>query len=621
MRSYKPDPAHFKECERRIGGKKGWVHVAASYYHDVEPCLKEKIPVIWVNRNKRGARLRPEEADGRGQDPAARRPSCSARLVPSAVRAVALHADVVVATSARSGRRRARSSARARRGVRHRLAACCPDELEALPAIVEQAGFPVAGLLATHADWDHVLGRLAFPDAALGVRGDDRRAPARPSPATPQRELREFDEEHYVERPRPLALGAVQALPVPGTLEIGGARARAASRRRPHRRRHGDLWLQWAGVLVLRRLPLAGRDPDGLGERLARRLPRDARAAGAARRAGRRGSCPATAGRSTRRGRSAILREDVRLPGGAARAAGAPLPFARRTSAQRAHHADNVRKAGGDPPPRGAGDPPRGGRGGGRLLRRCWASSASSAPAGLRDRAVWLARDAVQVHLLLTDAPVAAPRGHVAIVATDHAAALGRLRAGGRPVDERPRHWGAPRAFTRTPAGHRVEVMAWAPPAARALPLPDPPLADGVVALRPWTLDDVAWMTAACQDPAIARFTSVPAPYTESDARAFIEGAAARRAAGDALVLAVVRAGDGAPLGSLGLQRFVWERAQGEIGFWVSAEAARARGRGPRDPTARPLGVPRARPGAFGVAGRGAERGVAARRRAGGLPP
>ena len=52
VRSYKPDPAHFKECERRIGGKRGWVHVAASYYHDVEPCLKQKIPVIWVNRNK-----------------------------------------------------------------------------------------------------------------------------------------------------------------------------------------------------------------------------------------------------------------------------------------------------------------------------------------------------------------------------------------------------------------------------------------------------------------------------------------------------------------------------------------------------------------------------------------
>jgi len=52
VRSYKPDPAHFKEAARRIGGKKGWIHIASSYYHDVEPCLKEKVPVIWVNRHK-----------------------------------------------------------------------------------------------------------------------------------------------------------------------------------------------------------------------------------------------------------------------------------------------------------------------------------------------------------------------------------------------------------------------------------------------------------------------------------------------------------------------------------------------------------------------------------------
>ena len=52
VRSYKPDPAHFTEAERRIGGKKGWVHVAQSYYHDVEPCLKKKVPVVWVNRHK-----------------------------------------------------------------------------------------------------------------------------------------------------------------------------------------------------------------------------------------------------------------------------------------------------------------------------------------------------------------------------------------------------------------------------------------------------------------------------------------------------------------------------------------------------------------------------------------
>ena len=51
VRSYKPDPAHFKECARRIGGKKGWVHIAAGYDADVAPLLKMNVPVIWVNRH------------------------------------------------------------------------------------------------------------------------------------------------------------------------------------------------------------------------------------------------------------------------------------------------------------------------------------------------------------------------------------------------------------------------------------------------------------------------------------------------------------------------------------------------------------------------------------------
>ena len=52
VRSYKPDPAHFKECARRIDKrKKNWVHITSGYETDVEPCLKQKIPVIWVNRH------------------------------------------------------------------------------------------------------------------------------------------------------------------------------------------------------------------------------------------------------------------------------------------------------------------------------------------------------------------------------------------------------------------------------------------------------------------------------------------------------------------------------------------------------------------------------------------
>ena len=84
-------------------------------------------------------------------------------------------------------------------------------------------------------------------------------------------------------------------------------------------------------------------------------------------------------------------------------------------------------------------------------------------PPGLRGRTVWVEREATQIHLLLTDDPVAPPEGHAAVVAEDYDATLDALRAAGHPVDPRREHWGAPRAFVTDPSGHRVEVMA-APP-------------------------------------------------------------------------------------------------------------------------------------------------------------
>ena len=64
VRSYKPDPAHFNEFARRIGGKKGWVHIASGLYTDIEPATKLKVPTIWVNRRK-------EEVPAGGKKPTA----------------------------------------------------------------------------------------------------------------------------------------------------------------------------------------------------------------------------------------------------------------------------------------------------------------------------------------------------------------------------------------------------------------------------------------------------------------------------------------------------------------------------------------------------------------------
>jgi catechol 2,3-dioxygenase-like lactoylglutathione lyase family enzyme len=84
-------------------------------------------------------------------------------------------------------------------------------------------------------------------------------------------------------------------------------------------------------------------------------------------------------------------------------------------------------------------------------------------PPALRERALWLERLGTQIHVLLTDDPVAPPKGHVAVVAPDYEDTLARLRAAGHQVDERAEHWGSPRCFARAPGGHRVEIMARAP--------------------------------------------------------------------------------------------------------------------------------------------------------------
>jgi catechol 2,3-dioxygenase-like lactoylglutathione lyase family enzyme len=84
-------------------------------------------------------------------------------------------------------------------------------------------------------------------------------------------------------------------------------------------------------------------------------------------------------------------------------------------------------------------------------------------PPALADHTRWVQRSGTQVHLLLTDDPVAPPSGHVAVVAPDYDAALERLRAAGHQVDPRAEHWGAPRAFAHAPGGHRVEVMSRPP--------------------------------------------------------------------------------------------------------------------------------------------------------------
>jgi glyoxylase-like metal-dependent hydrolase (beta-lactamase superfamily II) len=136
------------------------------------------------------------------------------------MRAVAVHRDAIVVTS----RLWQTTCTAVRSGGECMLvdSPYFPDELELLPMLLGQAGFEPVGLLATHADWDHLLGRFAFPELALGV-GSSTGERLRAEPGAAQRELRDADAENYVVRAAPLSLGSYQVLPEPGAVEIGDA--------------------------------------------------------------------------------------------------------------------------------------------------------------------------------------------------------------------------------------------------------------------------------------------------------------------------------------------------------------------------------------------------------------
>ena len=162
------------------------------------------------------------------------------------MRALAVHRDVVVVTS-----RMWQTNATVLRSGEEALlvdAPYFPDELDALPALLEQAGFRVDALLATHADWDHLLGRLAYPGLALGV-GEASAERLRGEPGVAQLRLREVDAEHYVERDRPLALGTWQSLPVPGYVGVG-AEELELHPAEGHTADGTAVWAPWAGVLA-----------------------------------------------------------------------------------------------------------------------------------------------------------------------------------------------------------------------------------------------------------------------------------------------------------------------------------------------------------------------------------
>lgn len=143
------------------------------------------------------------------------------------------------------------------------------------------------------------------------------------------------------------------------------------------------------------------------------------------------------------------------------------------------------------------------------------------------------------------------------------------------PVGSHTLSWGAVgrvhgRVALLPDLGHAVTTLRW--PA-------EPPTLDGIgIRLRAWGSSDADAdadaVLAACQDPEIQRWTTVPMPYLRSHAVGFVGTMAPEQwVARTGALFCIASPDDDRMLGSCGLVTVDHENQVGEVGYWVAPEA------------------------------------------------
>ncbi|MFE2203622.1 GNAT family N-acetyltransferase [Streptomyces rubiginosohelvolus] len=116
--------------------------------------------------------------------------------------------------------------------------------------------------------------------------------------------------------------------------------------------------------------------------------------------------------------------------------------------------------------------------------------------------------------------------------------------------------------------------------------------------LRPWEMSDLPLIREASLDPYIPLITTIPAPYSEAAAEAFVRRQWERAATGAGYPFAIVRSRDRRPVGAIGLWLRELPEGRASLGYWLTDLArgqgvARAALRTVTGWALRDLGVPR----------------------------
>ena len=102
------------------------------------------------------------------------------------------------------------------------------------------------------------------------------------------------------------------------------------------------------------------------------------------------------------------------------------------------------------------------------------------------------------------------------------------------------------------------------------LQYPEPPLADGVVLLRPWQHSDLPVLERASAEEYVAEIERLPTPFTEAGGREWIVRKLRLRETGQGWAFVVVETATGEAVGGVGI-KFRHPPDAAEPGWWVIA--------------------------------------------------